>query len=112
VERDHFKVISDREVANVFQDISSYVEEFAGEPWDRSLQDTWPFPSAAFEELENDRRTRTHLIQNTLWVILYEMIFCTPFRVFGEEGVKLDMQWLDKYGQGKLLIFKCSHLLK
>ena len=51
-------------------------------------------------------------MQNTLWVILYEMIFCTPFRVFGEEGVKLDMQWLDKYGQGKLLIFKCSHLLK
>lgn len=112
VERDHFKVISDREVANVFQDISSYVEEFAGEPWDRSLKNTWPFPSVAFEELENDRRTRTHLIQNTLWVILYEMIFCTPFRVLGEEGEKLDMQWLEKYSQGKLLIFKCSHLLK
>jgi myosin heavy subunit len=100
VERDHFKVISDREVANIFQDISVYVEEFAGEPWEKSLGDTWPFPSAAFEGLENDRRTRTHLIQNTLWVILYEMIFCTPFRVLGEEGEKMDMQWLEKYNQG------------
>jgi hypothetical protein len=101
VERDHFKAMSDHELAHRFQDISIEVDEFARVQWDIGQESLWPFPGQSFRKSENQRRTKQYIIQNTLWVILYESIFCTPFRVLGNQGKSLEATWIEKFGQGK-----------
>ena len=103
VKRDHFKAMSDHELAQRFQNLASEVDEFARVRWDSRRESTWPFPDQVLRNSENERRTKQHVVQNTLWVILYEKIFCTPFRVLGEGGKPLEREWIEKYGQGKLL---------
>jgi DNA repair exonuclease SbcCD ATPase subunit len=103
VKRDHFKAMSDHELAQRFQNLASEVDEFARVRWDSRLESTWPFPDQLLRNSENERRTKQHVVQNTLWVILYEKIFCTPFRVLGEGGKPLELEWIKKYGQGRLL---------
>jgi hypothetical protein len=95
--------MSDREAARLFQDIGSEVDEFARVQWDMRYESTWPFPEKSLRMSENIRRTKQYIIQNTLWVILYEKIFCTPFRVLGDEGKSLEEQWIGEFGQGKVL---------
>jgi chromosome segregation ATPase len=103
LERDHSKSMSDREAARLFQDIVSEVDEFARVQWDVKYESTWPFPEKSLRMSENIRRAKQYIIQNTLWVILYEKIFCTPFRVLGDEGKSLEEQWIGEFGQGKVL---------
>jgi hypothetical protein len=101
VERDHFKTMSDHELARRFQDISIEVDEFARVQWDSGQESLWPFPGQSFRKSENQRRTKQYIIQNTLWVVLYESIFCTPFRILGNQGKSLEATWIEKFGQGK-----------
>ena len=101
VERDHFKAMSDPELAHRFEDISVEVDEFARVQWDIGQESLWPFPGQSFRKSENQRRTKQYIIQNTLWVILYESIFCTPFRVLGNQGKSLEAKWVEKFGQGR-----------
>jgi hypothetical protein len=103
VERDHFKAMSDHELAHRFHDISIEVDEFARVQWDVGQESLWPFPGQSLRKSDNERRTKQYIIQNTLWVILYERIFCTPFRVLGNEGKSLEAEWIEKFGQGKLM---------
>ncbi|KAN0071923.1 hypothetical protein V8E54_009652 [Elaphomyces granulatus] len=99
VERDHFKVISDRDLARRFQDLASEIDELSRERWDNRREATWPFPNNVLLKSDNERRSKQYVIQNTIWVILYERIFCTPFRVLGTEGKLLEESWVLKYGQ-------------
>jgi hypothetical protein len=101
VERDHFKAMSDPELAHRFEDISVEVDEFARVQWDIGRESLWPFPGQSFRKSENQRRTKQYIIQNTLWVVLYESIFCTPFRILGNQGKSLEATWIEKFGQGK-----------
>ncbi|KAH0558446.1 hypothetical protein GP486_004892 [Trichoglossum hirsutum] len=98
VKRDHFKVLSDHDLSHRFQDIASEVDDFARVDWDNGLEHSWPFPEKLFRDSVNERRTKQHIIQNTIWGILYEKIFCTPFRVLGSEGKLLEGEWLNRYG--------------
>jgi len=81
VNRDRFKIMSDRGFALGFQDLANEIDFFSRVRWDNKREVTWPFPDRAFRKVENERRSKQHVIQNTIWVILYERIFCTPFRV-------------------------------
>ncbi len=103
VERDHFKAMSDREVANYFREINTYVDDFAraAYPWDESKMPSWPFQAHELRNSGNDRRTKQNIMHNTLWVILFDMIFCTPFRMFGKEGRNLELEWIKQYGDGE-----------
>jgi len=103
VERDHFKAMSDHELANRFQVISFEVDDFARVVWEKGRESSWPFPGQSFRKSGNERRTKQYIMQNTLWVILYERIFCTPFRVLGSEGKSLETKWIKTFGQGSLL---------
>jgi hypothetical protein len=108
VKRDYFKAMSDHELAQRFQNLASEVDEFARVRWDSRRESTWPFPDQLLRNSENERRTKQHVVQNTLWVILYEKIFCTPFRVLGEGGEPLELEWIQKYGEGKLPLFNLA----
>ncbi|KAH6724440.1 hypothetical protein BKA61DRAFT_588455 [Leptodontidium sp. MPI-SDFR-AT-0119] len=98
VRRDHFKAMSDHELSYRFQEISSEVDDIARIRWDQRQGSTWAFTDQSFRHSENERRMKQYLIQNTLWVILYERVFCTPFRVLGEEGKALEREWLQRFG--------------
>jgi anti-sigma28 factor (negative regulator of flagellin synthesis) len=107
VKGDRFKAISDRELARRFQDLTSDVDALARFRWDNGRVRTWPFPDKVFLNSENQRRDKQYLFQNTIWVILHEKIFCTPFRVLGNEGTSLEQQWMANFGQGELLVYVC-----
>jgi len=109
MERDHFKAMCDNELANRFQVISLEVDEFARVQWDNGRESNWPFPRQSLRKSANERRTKQYVIQNSLWVILYERIFCTPFCVLGNEGKSLEAKWIETFGQGKLgnFPYKC-----
>jgi len=104
VKRDRFKAMSDRELANRFQDLTSDVDLLSRVRWDNGRVRTWPFPDKSFRNSENPRMDKQYLVQNTIWVILYEKIFCTSFKVLGEAGRSLEQEWIQKYGRGELLV--------
>ncbi|KAI9768394.1 MAG: hypothetical protein M1839_004131 [Geoglossum umbratile] len=101
VKRHPPKTMSDHELAHRFQDLASEVDSFSRVRWENGLQPSWPFPERSFHNLENVRRTKQYVIQNTIWVILYEKIFCTPFQVLGAEGQSLEQEWVERHGQGQ-----------
>jgi hypothetical protein len=86
VKRDHFKAMSDRELSLQFNDLASEIDSFSRVRWDNRRETAWPFQDRVFRKYENEKRLKKQVIQNTFWVILYERIFCTPFRVFGSKG--------------------------
>jgi len=96
---DHFKAISDRDLALRFQDLASEIDDFSRAPWDNKQEATWPFPEKVLRKSDNERRSKQYVIQNTIWVILYERIFCTPFRILGTEGKLMEQDWIEKYGK-------------
>ena len=101
IKRSHFKTMSDRELSLRFQDLATEIDDVSRVRWDNTRESTWPFPDEVLRKLENERRSKQHVIQNTIWVILYERIFCTPFRVLGTEGELIEQDWIEKYGQGE-----------
>ena len=103
IKRSHFKTMGGRELSLRFQDLATEIDDFSRVRWDNRRESTWPFPDKVLRKLENERRSKQHVIQNTIWVIFYERIFCTPFRVLGTEGELMEQDWIEKYGQGELL---------
>ena len=99
---DHFKAMSYRDLALGFQELVGEIDDFSRVQWDNKREADWPFPDRVLCKSENARRSKQHIVQNTVWVILYERIFCTPFRVFGAEGKLMEREWIEKYGQGEL----------
>ncbi|KAN0071939.1 hypothetical protein V8E54_009668 [Elaphomyces granulatus] len=106
VKGDHFKAISDRDLIARFKDIASEIDDFSRVRWDNRRKATWPFPDSVLRKSENERRSKQYVIQNTIWAILYERIFCTPFRVLGPQGKLMEQDWIENYGQGEL---SCMH---
>ena len=98
----HFKAMSDRELVPRFRDIASEIDDFSRVRWDNRRAATWPFPESVLRKSENERRSKQYVVQNTIWVILYERIFCTPFRVLGAQGRLMERDWIEYYGQGEL----------
>ena len=96
------KAMSYRDLALGFQDLVSEIDDLSRVRWDNKREADWPFPDRVLCKSENARRSKQHIVQNTIWVILYERIFCTPFRVFGAEGKLMERDWIEKYGQGEL----------
>jgi hypothetical protein len=95
--------MNDRDFALGFQDLANEIDDFSRVPWDNRREATWPFPYTVLRKSRNERRSKQYIIKNTIWVILYERIFCTPFRVLGTEGKLIEQDWIEKYGQGELL---------
>ncbi|CZR52812.1 uncharacterized protein PAC_02689 [Phialocephala subalpina] len=104
VKRSRFKAISDGEVASRFQQgIVIEVDELARVAWDIRWESSWPFSQQELQyatDKKQGKQAKRFLVQNDMWAILYEKIFCTPFRVFGNEGRAMEEEWLAIFGQG------------
>ena len=96
--RDDFKPMLDNEIKGRFLDLAQEIDTLARLEW-KPNQKEWT--NQVLRRLSgNQRLLKKQILQDSVWVILHENIFCSPFRVFGEEGRRLESQWNDKYQQG------------
>ena len=96
--RDRFTPIVDHELKSRFLDLVGDIDYLARLEWKFNQAD-WTNDLLA-RLSKNPRRLKKQILQDSLWIILYENIFCSPFRVFGEEGRTLEAQWSDAFGKG------------
>jgi hypothetical protein len=110
VDRSHFKGMTDHQLSTKFQDLADDIDDIAMVKWDSNKKNEWPWPQHVLAKSENDRKLGHDIIKSSIWVILYQRIFCTPFRVLGDEGKSLEQQWAAASGYGKCASF-LAHLL-
>jgi hypothetical protein len=97
VERDNFKPINDSKVKSKFSDIEVHIENLSRVKW--TLQHTlWSNALLTKLSPKNVQRLQKDMWVNITWTILFEQIFCSPFRIFGEKGKELEDQWYEEYG--------------
>lgn len=106
VKREHIKSLPDHVLASRFAKILEEIKDFSRDlsrmQWDTVKRPSFPFPETELDHIhpENTRILKLHLVQNTLWLILYSGVFSTPFKVLGTEGAVLDNKWMD-FNAGK-----------
>ncbi|KIW08012.1 uncharacterized protein PV09_00958 [Verruconis gallopava] len=96
--RDNFTPVSDRELGENFESLSHDIKHLAMRTW-KSDQRIWSHEIVK-RVASHPILMRRELLQDSIWWILYEMIFCSPFRIFGEEGRLLEKQWSDSFERG------------
>ncbi len=100
VARQHIKGLSDPEICESFKKLASEVDNFSRLQWEMRKESRWPFPENSLRRSENPRKLRQHIVQSSIWVILNEKIFRSPFEVFGQEGRRMHSDWTQSFGQG------------
>jgi hypothetical protein len=101
VERDSFTPIPDHQLQTDFADLAKGVEQLARLKW-KLLQADWTDELLNALSPDNIARLQRQILQDTIWMILFEYLFCSPFRVFGEDGEKLEHKWNKDCGQGMI----------
>jgi hypothetical protein len=103
-QRQHFKGLRDRDLTGQFRIIVGQVQDFANLEWDSRREPDWPFSEYQLLEIHrsNIRKLKKQIIQNSLWVLLYDYVFGSPFRILGAEGRELDSDWTQIHAAGKL----------
>jgi hypothetical protein len=98
VTRETFTPITDRDLKTKLTELSSKVDSLGKLQWspDRS---TWRDDQLKQVRI-NSKKLQKSIIQETVWLVLHEYILCSPFRVFGTEGIIMEKQWNDAYGNG------------
>lgn len=97
--RDRFTAVPDRILGEKFSSLVHDVQNLARQPW-RPEQRVWT--DAALKSItSNTSRLREQLLQDRIWWTLHDYIFCSPFRMFGEEGRTLESGWNTACGRGK-----------
>jgi len=111
-QRQHFRGLKDRDVANLFRSIAGQVQDFANVDWDSSRTSDWPFSEHQLLEIhrQNTRKLKKQIVQNTVWVLLYDWIFASPFKILGSEGEVLDREWVGIHTPSKSWIVAIPHL--
>jgi hypothetical protein len=83
----------DNQIRDGFLQVQQMVEELGRRPW---KQDQQLWPQQLLEKSSRRHPTnmvRKAIIQDTIWSLLFQNIFCSPFRVFGNAGKKLEVDW-------------------
>jgi hypothetical protein len=96
--RDKFTPLPDSDISVMFMALKQDVDALSLLEW---KADRKKWPNKVLRQLsDNQRSLKQQMLQNIIWRSLYEYIFCSPFRVLGEEGRLLEKQWNDEYSQG------------
>jgi hypothetical protein len=95
MERESYKPILDHKVVQRFTDLAGDVDNLTRLKWGL-LQADWT--NELMDSLsDNAEQLQQYILQDIVWLILYKNIFCSPFRVFGEEGKVLEQQWSEDF---------------
>jgi hypothetical protein len=103
VHRTNFKILTDREISQRFTSLVNEVDDVSRAAWDKRKEPNWPFAEKLLRQTLNGtnyRELTQQIIQNSIWLILFERIFSTPFKVFGDEGEYLQQMWIGEFGTG------------
>ena len=99
IARESYSPITDGELKSMFSSLVRQVDNLARLKWTIN-QSPWPD-----EELsrisDTPKRLQKQIMKETIWDILYEQVFCSPFRVFGTEGSVLESEWNTAFRDGK-----------
>jgi hypothetical protein len=96
--RDKFKPTPDEQLRDFFLALVQDVESISQLEWKEDRK-KWP-PQLIRRLSKNQRGLKQQILQDIIWHCLQEYIFCSPFRILGEEGKVLEKQWNDAYGKG------------
>ena len=91
----------DGQIQDRFVEVQQLVEELGRLTWKKE-RTMWPERLIPTEESKTGSRlARKAIVQDMAWTLLFRSIFCSPFRVFGEEGLKLEKEWVEQCGKGE-----------
>ncbi|CAO2656250.1 Nn.00g050530.m01.CDS01 [Neocucurbitaria sp. VM-36] len=98
-QREHFKGLTDRDVAGHFLRLANDIEDFSRLGWEFRKEQDWPLTEDQMRQFnpKNTRKLKQQIVQNTMWVILYQHVFRSPFRILGEDGKDIDEDWIEIY---------------
>lgn len=96
IEGEIFEPMLDADIEARFADLVEQVNALSRLEWKAN-------PSGWTDEIleglsSNQRLLRKQILQDTIWVLLHELVFCSPFRVFGGEGRELESKWNQECG--------------
>jgi hypothetical protein len=97
--RDKFTPIPDQVLGEKFEALASDVEQLSIKQWrtDQPL-----FADHVLRQITpNPDLMRRDILQDSIWWLLMDHIFCSPFRMFGKQGLTLEQQWNDTFGVGE-----------
>ena len=104
-EREHINGLTDSELSEQLELLTNNVREVSRVRWDTTNEHFWPYKETTIEGVPNPRKLKQQIVQSSIWTILFEQIFYTPFHAFAEEGAAMQREWTRLYGTGKLTNF-------
>jgi hypothetical protein len=99
--RNIFHGLNDSEVSGTFQKICTQLDRISRVRWDESKKKTWPCASFILGLEGGQRKLKQNVILSSMWVILFDNIFCGPFQIFGNKGDILHNKWAKQFGMGE-----------
>lgn len=101
VDRDVFEPMTDTDIEAKFVDLVQGVDWLSRLEW---IPNPKGWTNQILRSLSsNQRLLKKQILQDSIWALLHEYIFCSPFRVFGGEGQFLESQWNKECGTGNNL---------
>ena len=101
VARDTVKQLTDGELKAQFCGLVYEVDSLARLPWTQNKSD-WTDELLAKFSLP-PKKLQKHILQETIWTIFHKCMFASPFRLLGEEGLKLEAQWSKTFRNSSIL---------
>ena len=99
IAREIYSPITDGELKSLFSSLVREVDSLARLKWTINQS---PWPDEELSKIsDTPKRLQKQIMKETIWDILYEQVFCSPFRVFGTEGSVLESEWNKAFGGGK-----------
>lgn len=91
---------TDGQIRDQFIQVQQMVEELARVSWKEDRQ-VWNEQLVRdFGRRSGPRLAKKAIIQDMIWTVLYRLVFCSPFRMFGDEGLKLEREWFEQCQSG------------
>lgn len=91
---------TDAQIRDSFVGLQQLVESLGRSAWKKN-QPEWT--QQLLRRIGNDKSTREFrraVVQDAIWATLFEFVFESPFRIFGDAGKELEQQWVEHSGEG------------
>ena len=97
--RQIYQTRPDEQIRGKFSEIEQMVDSLGRLQW---KQDPAVWTSEVLRSIDGKcvgRVLKKAIVQDLVWSILFDYIFCIPFRIFGVEGRLLEKEWNEQCGQ-------------
>jgi hypothetical protein len=99
LEMEDMKYLSDSDIKTRFELLKQEVDTLSRVEWKPNPKH---WTNQIVKRLSSNQRVlRKQILQDSIWSLLHNFVFCSPFRLFGEEGETLEKQWNERCGKGR-----------